>query len=158
MPTFSGLPAASSLAPTDRFPLDHDNGDGTFSTQRATGAQLAALASGAASPLSVTLNWAGGTTVVAGTYLFTGTAAYPFTVTSLDASVGTAGGTITAQVRNAGATVGGLGAAAISAAGKTNFPASGANRAVAAGATVDVVLTVTGTPTNAFLTLNGVKT
>jgi hypothetical protein len=107
--------------------------------------------------LAITLAWSGGLVVVSGTYLFTGTAPYPFVITGLDAVVGTAGGTLTATVRNAGATCGGLSAIAITSAGKTNFPASGANLAVAAGATVDVVVTATGSPTNAWVVLTGVR-
>jgi hypothetical protein len=43
MPTISTLPTASGVAPADRFPFDHSNGDGTFTTQYATGAQITAL-------------------------------------------------------------------------------------------------------------------
>jgi hypothetical protein len=107
--------------------------------------------------LALTLGWGGGMAVTPGTYVFVGTAAYPFVVTSLDASVGSAGGTITANVRNAGNSVGGLGAAAITLAGKTNYPASAANALVMAGATIDVVLALTGSPAGAFLSLNGTK-
>lgn len=110
-----------------------------------------------AGKMALTLNWGGGMPVSAGTYVFAGTAAYAFVIGSLDASVGSAGGTITANVRNAGNSVGGLGAAAITLAGKTNFPASAANALVTAGATVDVVLALTGSPAGAFLSLNGTK-
>jgi hypothetical protein len=109
-----------------------------------------------AAGLSLTLSW-GSQVVSAGTFVFTGTAAYPFVIGSLDASVGYGGGTITANVRNAGSSVGGLGAAAITLAAKTNFPASGAHTIVPTGATVDVVLALTGTPVGAFLSLNGTK-
>jgi hypothetical protein len=111
----------------------------------------------ASGALALTLGWGGGLAVTAGTYQFVGSAAYPFAITSLDASVGSGGGTITANVRNAAASVGGLSAAAITLAGKTNFPASGTNLLVLAGATVDVVVAITGSPVAAFLSLNGVK-
>jgi hypothetical protein len=118
----------------------------------------AGVLGGAGANVSLTLSWAGGVVVASGTYLFTGTAAYGFDIGSLDASVGSAGGAITAEVRNAGTDVGGLSAVAVTAPAKTRFLASGANFSVAAGSTVDVVLTVTGAPTDAFLVLNGVKT
>jgi hypothetical protein len=118
----------------------------------------AGVLGGAGANVSLTLSWSGGTTVTDGTYLFTGTAAYAFDIGSLDASVGSAGGTITAELRNAGVDVGGLGAVSVTAPAKTRFLASGANFSVLAGSTVDVVLTVTGAPTDAFLVLNGVKT
>jgi hypothetical protein len=47
MPTIATLPTSSSVQSTDRFPVDHDNGDGTFTTQQATGAQLTTLLSSA---------------------------------------------------------------------------------------------------------------
>ena len=60
MPTISTLPTTSTVASTDRFVLDHDNGDGTFTTQQATGSQVTSLLSSAAtyvfnqaSPLAV---------------------------------------------------------------------------------------------------------
>lgn len=109
------------------------------------------------SGLSITLNWAGGSVTGDGTYLFTGSAAYNFFITSLDASIGSAGGSLAATVRNAGLTAGGLSAVAVSNAGKTHYPASGANLAVTAGAIVDVLISVSGTPTDTFLTLNGVR-
>lgn len=115
-------------------------------------AQAAQAAATAAKPLSATLSFPN--LLTAGTYLFTGTAPYTFTINSLDASVGTSGGTITATVRNAGVSVAGLTGISITSATKTNFPAT--SGAVLAGATVDVVITLTGSPTNAFLVLNGV--
>lgn len=117
-------------------------------------AQAAQAAATAPKPLSATLSFPGPLT--AGTYLFTGTAPYPFTITSIDASVGASGGTITANIRNAGSSVGGLSALSITSSTKTNFPASGAAVAVLAGATVDAVLTITGSPIGAFIVLNGV--
>lgn len=137
----SSLDAAFSKAYTDS------------ATALAT-AQAAQAATAAPKPLSATLSFPGPLT--AGTYLFTGTAPYPFTITSIDASVGTSGGTITANVRNAGSTVGNLGAVFIASSTKTNSPASGSGTAVAAGATVDAVLTTTGLPVGAFIVLNGV--
>jgi tetrahydromethanopterin S-methyltransferase subunit D len=60
LPTISTLPAASGIATADRFPFDHANGDGTYTTQSASGAQIAGLASAAstytfnqATPLAV---------------------------------------------------------------------------------------------------------
>ena len=117
-----------------------------------TTAQAAQAAATAAKPLSATLSFPGQLT--AGTYLFTGTAPYNFTIASLDASAGTNGGTITATVRNAGVGVSGLSGVTITSSAKANFPAT--SGAVLAGATVDVVITLTGAPVGAFLVLNGV--
>jgi hypothetical protein len=142
-----------ALLATDKLPIARSGSSTIFA---ASMAEIAAYAAGG--NLSITLNWAGGVVVADGTYLFAGSSAYPFAVSSLDASVGSAGGTMTATVRNAGATCGGLGALAISVDGKTNFPASGGSLEVLAGAVLDVVLTVTGAPTDAYLTLNGIKT
>ena len=47
MPTIATLPTSKSVNAIDRFVLDHDNGDGTFTTQQATGAQLTTLLSSA---------------------------------------------------------------------------------------------------------------
>jgi hypothetical protein len=108
--------------------------------------------------VSLTLNWAAGIVVAPGTYVLIGTAAYTFVITSLDASIGSAGGQINATVRNAGVPVDGLDGIDIALAEKTRFAASGSSATVAAGATVDVLLTVSsGLPTDTFLALNGTK-
>lgn len=106
-------------------------------------------------PIAVTISWPSGT-VVAGDYVITGSAPYPFTILSADGFVGVNGGTITAAVRNAGANVGGLEAISITQAIKTHFPATTLNAVVQAGAVVDIVITVTGAPINAYIVLNGV--
>lgn len=106
-------------------------------------------------PISVTIGWPSGI-VVAGDYVVTGASAYQFTILSAEASVGASGGTITATVRNAGNVVGGLNAILITQAAKTSFPATALNAVVQADAVVDIVITVTGAPTNAFIVLNGV--
>jgi hypothetical protein len=109
------------------------------------------------SGMALTLGWGGGMGVTSGTYVFTATAAFPFSIASLDASAGSAGGTITANVRNAGVSVAGLSACAISLPAKTTFTATGGNSLVLAGSAVDVVLALTGAPAGAFLQINGVK-
>jgi hypothetical protein len=118
---------------------------------------VAQTAAARLTPMSVTLNWPAGMVVAAGTYVLVGTAPYGFTVTSADASVGSAGGTLIVAFRNAGLYMGSLGSFVVSAATKTNFPAIGNNLTVAAGALVDVVVTITGQPANAYLVLNGAK-
>lgn len=106
-------------------------------------------------PISVTIGWPSGI-VVAGDYVVTGASAYQFTILSAEASVGVSGGTITATVRNAGAIVGGLNAISITQATKTSFAATSLNAVVLVDAVVDIVITVTGAPVNAYIVLNGV--
>lgn len=132
---------------------------------RITGALSTTTAASTYAPLtslpskgvSITLGWGGALATAAGTYLFTGTAPFAFTISSLDANVGGASGTITATVRNAGATCGGLSALSITSSTKTNFAASGSNLSVSAGAVVDVVITISGTPSGGYLVLNGAR-
>ena len=109
------------------------------------------------SALALTLGWGGTQAVTAGTFQFTGSAAYPFVITGLEAAVGNNGGSIVADVRNAGVSVAGLDAATINTAARVTFAPSGAGAFVAANAVVDVVLAITGSPVAAFLTLRGVK-
>jgi hypothetical protein len=108
--------------------------------------------------MAITLNWPAGLSVTAGTYVLTGAAPYGFTATSVTASIGSAGGSITANFRNAGLSMGNLGTLVVTAAAKTTTPASGNNLTVSPNATVDVLVTITGTPADAFLTLNGTRT
>lgn len=113
-----------------------------------------ALAS-AVKPISVTISWPSGT-VVAGDYVVTGSAPYPFTILSAEASVGVNGGTIIATIRNGGNGVGGLNGISITQTAKTIFPATALNALVQTDAVVDIVITVTGAPINAYIVLNGV--
>lgn len=121
--------------------------------QAAANAALAAV--NAPKPISVTIGWPSGI-VVAGDYVITGASAYQFTILSAEASVGVSGGTITATVRNAGNAVGGLSPILINQAAKTSFAATSLNAVVQADAVVDIVITVTGAPVNAYIVLNGV--
>jgi hypothetical protein len=106
-------------------------------------------------PLSITLNWAGGVDMTDGTYLFTGSAPYRFSITSLTASVGYAMFTVT--VRNRGSAINSLTGLVVDSSTKMNFQASGNDLVVNIGDIVDAVVTVTGSPTDAFLTLNANK-
>lgn len=111
-------------------------------------AQAAQAALSVAKPFSMTISFP--QVVVSGTYVITGTAPYALTITSCDASVGSGTGVIAASFRSNGVA---FGTASISQSAKTSFMVTGA---VPAGATIDMVIAVTGSPTGAFIVLNGV--
>lgn len=100
-----------------------------------------------------TFSWGGGAVVLAGTYVFTGYAGRAGTVDALTYNVGTAGGSFAANVRINGTSVTGLSAVTVNSSTTASTSASGANT-VAAGDRIDVVLSsLSGSPTDAFLTL-----
>jgi hypothetical protein len=154
--TASGTGIAVAQAQTQEVIADGTNvviASTDFATTGFTAAVKAAVPG-----VSLTMGWGGGALVTAGTYVFTATAPFGFTITSMDASVGSVGSTgITANVRIAGTSVTGLSAASITSSTKTNFAATGANT-VTAGQQIDVVLTLTGAPAGAYLCLNGTRT
>jgi hypothetical protein len=112
-------------------------------------------------PVSVTLNWPA-IPVANGTYILSATLPYALTVTSIDAAIGSAGGSIQAQFRANGVTIGNLSGVAVSAPTKTNTLAVAQPSnpvTIGVGSTIDVVVTVTGgTPIDAYLCLNGLRT
>lgn len=112
-------------------------------------------------PISVTVNWPA-QTVVSGVYVLSGTLPYGLTVTSVDASIGSNLGVLTAQFRGNGVTIGNLVNLTVTQPVKTNFPAAAQLSnplSVGAGSVLDVVINVTGgAPTDAYLCLNAVRT
>lgn len=127
-----------------------------MSAQVTLASSLANNASSRVGPVSVTLSLVG--TVVTGTYVLTGTAPYPFLITSVDASVGNNGGSLTALFTVDGFAVGALSPLSVTQATKTRTLVAGANISVAAGAVVSVTVTPAGSPANAYLVLNGTRT
>jgi hypothetical protein len=106
-------------------------------------------------PLSITLNWAGGVDMTDGTYLLTGSAPYSFAITSVSASVGN--DTFNVTIRKQGIAINSLTGLVVDRSTKMTFTASGDDLVVNPGDIVDAVVTVTGSPTDAFLTLNANK-
>lgn len=145
--------------------LNHDDLNSAFALAYQNDATALALASQAYNstqarlPIAITINWPAGLQVANGTYILSGTAPYAFNITSIDAGVGTAGGSFTVRVRNDGMTAGDLGSVTVNAAQKTRTFASGNNNTVNIGAQVDVVISViTGLPADSFLVINGIRT
>lgn len=108
--------------------------------------------------LSLTMSWPAGAVAANGTYLFTGGAAYAFSVSSLDGAIGSAGGMLSVAVVINGTPVNGLGAVVISTTNKVRTLASGSANTVNPGDIVAAILTVSGAPTDSYIVLNAIKT
>jgi hypothetical protein len=107
-------------------------------------------------PIAITLSFPGA--INAGTYVLTGTAPYSFTINSIDASIGSVGGSIVLGVRNNGQLVGGISAVSVNTPNKANTLATGGLAIVAAGSTVDVVISnVIGSPVGGYFVLNAAR-
>jgi len=108
---------------------------------------------------SVTRAWNGGEIVVAATYQIAYTVPFALTISSMDSSVGSVGGssfTANVQIVHAGVatSVTGLAAVAVNSATKTNTLATASNVA-SAGDGIQIVITApAGNPTDAILCLN----
>lgn len=107
-------------------------------------------------PVAITVNWPN-IPVVGGTYVLTGTAPYGFTVTSADASIGSAGGSMIVGFKNGPHPI--QFSFTLTQFTKTNFPATGPFLTVNPGTTVSLSITVaSGAPADAYVTLNGTRT
>ena len=112
---------------------------------------------------SCTISWDGGSVVVPGTWRLIYKAAFGFSVTSLNYSVGLAAGafTVNVQIIHGGivSSVSGLGAVVVNSAVDALALATVANNTVYVGDTVEVTITsVTGNPTGSILGLNITRT
>lgn len=105
-----------------------------------------------------TLPWEGGAIVSAGTFWFCYTAPFALTISGMDWTVGSAGGSFTAAVNIVHAGVAtpviGLSAVNVNSATKTNTAAAGANIALAGDGIQVVISAPAGSPTDAVLCLN----
>lgn len=145
--------------------LTHDDLNAAFALAYQNDASASSLATIAYNstqarlPIAITINWSAGMLVSGGVYILTGTAPYAFDINSIDAGIGSAGGSFTVQVRNNGATAGDLGGVLVNSIPKTRTIASGNNNTVNIGSQVDVVISViTGLPADSFLVINGIRT
>lgn len=111
----------------------------------------------ALAPLAITLNWPAGLVVKNGVYVLTGTAPYGFQIISADASIGTAGGSMFVRFQNTGGVI--RWSFPVSQQAKTNFFATGPGLIITPGVTLSAqISSVSGTPTDAYLTLNCTRT
>ena len=100
---------------------------------------------------SATLTFPAGAVVTAGTYPLD--MPYPATVTTLAYEVGSAAGSFTVSITNAGTNITGLASIAVSSATTATVTATAGN-AIAAGTRVAFVISaVSGSPTGAVLVL-----
>jgi hypothetical protein len=133
-------------------PTGGGQGTGTINV---TGYYLNGVALTTTFPFSQTLNWAQAAVVANGTVIYTTYAPYAGTIAALKYSNGSAGGSFTANVRINGTSVTSL--SAVNVASASSATATGANTFVA-GDTIDVVISaVSGTPTDAYLTIRGTR-
>lgn len=103
---------------------------------------------------SMTINFGGNASPTQGPYELMGTAPYDFFITSMDASVGTNGGSFDVQITNNGTEVVGL-TVSIDTIMKTNFLAT-QNFLVSQGNQVVMnISNVVGNPMNSWITING---
>jgi|SRR5579859_3229938 len=120
------------------------------------------LFGGGTSPagVAITENWAGGALVTSGTYTLLGSAPYQFTVTGAEIYGGDAGGSFNASILINGQLVGGLSSVPITGnAAAQLYPSAGPFTNVSTGAVITLVIdTVVGAPTNAYVTLLGLRT
>lgn len=125
--------------------------------------QIAALqasgpGSGAGISASVTIDWAGGAYITAGTYVLSATAPYGFVVASMDCHVGNGAGNFTVTITVNGIPVTGLTNIVVSQATKVRTLALGA-ALVLAGDELDMIISaVNGAPTNCYVCVNSVST
>ena len=134
-------------------PTGGSQGVGSINAQSIYVNGVSVLTSTAANKPSPTFTWGGGAVVAAGTYVFTLYATAAGTINALTYNVGTAGGSFACNVRIAGTSVTGLSAVTVNSSTTASTSATAANT-YTAGQRIDVVISsVSGSPTDAAITL-----
>ncbi len=110
------------------------------------------------SPISLGTVAFPGVVIGADDYPVSGSVPFSGGIAVMQASVGSAGGSFMVEVRNNGTPVVGLDAAVVNAVGPQTFFVTGAGALISSDAFIDaVVSSISGSPTDAWFTVNGVR-